>query len=246
MESVPTVWKEEYIVRSYEVDVQGRAKPHIIFSYLLDSAWNHALSSEFNYQDLSNRGQLWALAKFLMVFYRSPEWNERVYVETWGKDIDRFYALRDFTVNPVSGKKLVSATSAWLILDQKTYRPQKLDRLRENFPFQSGKHELDVKLDKIPALVQQKELSRSAVHFTDIDVNKHVNASKYMQWIMDSYPVEVLEEKDLKSFEINFMTEAKLDDEILVSVESTEKQDLCSIKRTSDDKELCRARLEWT
>jgi acyl-ACP thioesterase len=245
MKSVPAVWKEEYVVRSYEVDIRRRVKPNIIFSYLLDSAWNHALSSEFNYDDLSNRDQLWALAKFLMVIDQSPEWNDRITVETWGKDIDRFYALRDFSIYSSAGKKLVAATSAWLILDQKTYRPQKLDRLRANFPFQFGRHELDVKLEKIPALIQQKESSRIVVRFTDIDVNKHVNASKYMQWIMDSYPVEVLEAKDFRSFEINFITEAKLDDEIIVSVESTEKQDLCNIKRATDDKELCRARLEW-
>jgi medium-chain acyl-[acyl-carrier-protein] hydrolase len=246
MKSVPAVWKEKYVVRSYEVDVRKRVKPHVIFSYLLDSAWNHALSSEFNYEDLSNRGQFWALARFLMVFDQFPEWNESVVVETWGKDIDRFYALRDFTIHSTMCKKFAAATSSWLILDRNTYRPQKLERLREKFPFQFGKHELDVKLGKIPAPVHEIEHSRDVVHFTDIDVNKHVNASKYVQWIIDSFHVDVSVTRDLKSFEINFISEAKLDDEIIVSVESAQNQDLCTIKRAADDRELCRARLIWS
>jgi len=245
LKRVEPVWKEKHVVHSYEVDVRGRAKPHVLFRYMLNSAWNHALSSEFSYEKLSNRGHFWALARFLMICNQFPQWNDQVVVETWGKDTDRFYALRDFIIHSTEGEKLVVATSSWLILNTETYRPQKLDRLREYFPFQFGRHELDVKLDKIHALVREQERSRYVVHFTDIDVNKHVNASKYMQWMLDGYSVEILEKKALKSFDLNFIAEAKIDDEIIVSVESAKKHDLCSVRRVTDSKELCRARLEW-
>lgn len=245
MGNVPSVCKEKHVVYSYEVDVRAQAKPHVIFSYLLNSAWKHTMASEFSYEKLSSRGQLWALARILMIFKRFPQWNDQIVVETWGKDIDRLFALRDFIIHSAEGEKLVVATSSWLILNKYTYRPQKLDKLKADFPFQFGRHELDVKLEKIQPPVQEQERCRYVVNYTDIDVNKHVIASKYMQWILDSYPADIFEKKNLKSFELNFITEAKLDDEIAVTSESTEKYDLCNIRRVADNKELCRAKLEW-
>jgi acyl-ACP thioesterase len=212
---------------------------------MLNSAWNHVLETEFNYETLAEKGQFWALVKFFLKLSRCPAWNEKVDVSTWGKDIDRLYALRDFAILSQRGEKLASATSSWLILHEGTYRPQKLNSLREHFPFQYGVHELDVKLGKIPPLDSGEETARFTVRFTDIDVNRHMNASKYMQWILDSYPFEVLAERELESCELNFIAEAKPDDKIAIFADSGSEMDRCSVRRVSDGRELCRSELVW-
>ena len=90
-----------------------------------------------------------------------------------------------------------------------------------------------------------EQQSRFVVRFTELDINRHVIASQYMRWIMDSYPIKVLENEVLKSFELNYLAEAQLGDEIEVKIQSLEDGDLCSITRISDDAELCRARAVW-
>jgi len=124
-----TVRKDKHLIYSYEVDVRGRVQPSVLAGYLLDSAWNHANMSEFGYGKLLEQGQLWVLSKLLVIFNRMPKWNDEVIVETWGKGVDRFYALRDFVIHSYIDEKLVVATSCWLILDRNSYRPQKLDKL---------------------------------------------------------------------------------------------------------------------
>jgi acyl-ACP thioesterase len=245
VKQVQSVCEESHVIHSYEVDVHGRALPHVLFSYMLNSAWNHVFETEFNYENLAERGQFWALARFFLLFFRRPQWNEEIVVATWGKDIDRLYALRDFSIHSHHGEKLASATSSWLILDAATYRPQKLTRLREHFPFQWGMHELDMKLGKVSPLENEEEASRFTVHFSDIDVNRHVNAARYMQWMLDSCPFSVQERRDLKSCELNFIAEAKPGDEITVLVGSGSNADRCSVRRVSDNRELCRSELVW-
>jgi len=212
---------------------------------MLDSAWKHVKNTDFSYSKLLAEGQLWAASKFLVVFNAFPKWDDEVIVGTWGKAVDRFYALREFVIYSKNKEKLASATSSWLIIDRNKNRPQKMDRLWAEFPFQPGVSELDFELEKLPVLSIDGIQSRYGVRFSDIDINKHATASSYMQWILDSFPAEVLENKSLRSFEINFMAEAQLGDKISVSMEDEKESYLCTIKRDRDGREMCRARVAW-
>ena len=239
------VWEENHIIHSYEVDIRGQVLPHVLFSYMLNSAWNHVFQTEFNYETLAQRGQFWALARFHFKVYKAPRWNEKVVVATWGKDIDRLYAIRDFSIHSDSGDRLVAATSSWFILDARTLRPQKLDSLGEHFPFHHGTHALEVKPEKLAPLDPGEETSQFRVRFTDIDVNGHMNAAKYLQWMLDSYSFEVLRKRDLESCVLNFIGEAKPEDEVAIFANFDGNTDRLCIRRVFDSRELCRAELVW-
>jgi acyl-ACP thioesterase len=122
MAATPLDWKEQRLVESFDVDLYGRLKPHVLFSYLLNSAWNHANGSNYGYAELMARNLMWVLIKFQMVVRDQPKWHDQLSIETWGKGIERLYALRDFSVRSPSGETLVSATSSWLILESPTGR----------------------------------------------------------------------------------------------------------------------------
>ena len=52
-------------------------------------------------------------------------------------------------------------------------------------------------------------------------------------------------ERDLKSCELNFIAEAKPEDEIAIFADFGRKIDRCSVRRVSDSGELCRSELVW-
>jgi acyl-ACP thioesterase len=245
MSIVPPVWKEQRRIESLETDLKGRLKPHILYAFLLESAWKHAEPSQFGYEELVSRGLMWVMMKLQLSILRMPRWGERITIETWGKGIERLYALRDFAVRSMEGEKLASATSAWMILDRNTYRPQRLDRLNIPFPWEPGKSEMDTRLGKIPEAEQYGPDTHFRVLFTDIDVNRHVSAVKYLQWIIDSHPSPFLEDMHLTSVEIGYLAEAVLGDDVSVGFAPADCGEICRIRRTRDGMELCRARLEW-
>lgn len=131
--------RQTFCLHSFEVDQRGRARPDILLSFMLDSAWAHTKDTEFSYSELKDEGQLWVLSRFLAVFHDLPKWGDEIFVETWGKGTDKIFGLRDFIIHSKSGNKLVSATSAWLIIDRKTYRIQRIDFARQKFPDAGGK-----------------------------------------------------------------------------------------------------------
>ncbi len=243
--STPNILKRAFRLHSWEVDQRGRARPDILFSCMLDSAWAHANNSEFSYEALREEGQLWVLSRFLAVIEELPKWDEEITVETWGKGTDKLFGLRDFTVYSQSGKKIISATSAWLVIDRKTSRIQRIDLEHSNFPVQLNKHEIETKLEKIEESETVRTDFEYVVKYTDIDVNNHVNSSRYLGWVLDSFPRSVLDEKGLKSFELNFLAEAQLGDGVHVLSANAGDYYYCEVERDRDGVELCRAKIIW-
>ncbi len=245
MAEAPPVWKEKRAVESYDVDLCGRLRPHILLSYLLNAAWNHVKGTRYGYAELSARNLMWVLIKFQMVISTQPKWQDQLSIETWGKGNRRLYALRDFRVSAPSGATLVSATSSWLILDRTTGRPQRFDAKIDGFPWQTQKEEMETNLEKVAELQGGREVAGFRVHFSDIDVNRHVGSAKYLQWFMDSHSLEQLEKATPQAIELSFLTEAILDDEVRVISEQRNESERCSLRRANDSKELCRAWIKW-
>jgi len=245
MAPVPLVWKENRLIESFDVDILGRLRPQTLFAFLLNAAWNHASEGIYGYKELSARDLYWVLIKAQILIKRFPRWREQITIETWGKRKVRLYALRDFNVASETGEKLISATSSWMILDRTTGRPQRFDQKSDSLPWLPDKEVMETNLEKVPQLKNGKELSQFRVHFSDIDVNRHVNSAKYLEWIIDSHLQVHLETKEIKALEISFLSEAMQNDGVTVYSEESNGFELCSIRRTFDEKELCRTRLEW-
>lgn len=245
MNPVPVVWKETRLIESFDVDILGRLRPQTLFAFLLNSAWNHANGSIYGHKELLARNLMWVLIKVQILVKRLPKWGEHITIETWGKQKVRLYALRDFTITSGAGKKLISATSSWMILDRTSGRPQRFDRKSDSLPWLLGKDEIETNLEKVQELKSTNELGRFRVLFSDIDVNRHVNSTKYLKWMIDSHSQEHLEATEIKSIEMSFLSEAMPGDEVTVYSEESSEQELCSVRRAIDKKELCRARFEW-
>jgi acyl-ACP thioesterase len=245
MDSTAHIWEEQRLIESFDVDILGRLRPQILFAYLLNSAWNHSKGTVHGYEELSDRNLMWVLIKMQLIIKRQPKWGDQIVIETWAKRIERAYALRDFAVSSASGEKMISATSSWMVLDKTSGRPQRFYLKTDGFPWQPGREEIETNLQKVPKLQSGKQIAHFRVQFSDIDVNRHVNSTKYLQWMIDSHSQEHLEETELKAVELSFLAEALPNDEVAVLSEGRGNSELCSVIRVSDNKELCRAQFEW-
>jgi medium-chain acyl-[acyl-carrier-protein] hydrolase len=243
---IPADWKEQRLVESYDVDLSGRLRPQVLFAYILNSAWNHAKSSStYGYQELTTRNLMWVLIKFQMLLRGQPKWHDHLTIETWGKRIERLYALRDFRVSGPSGETLVSATSSWLILDKDSGRPQRFDVKADGFPWQPQKEEMETVLEKVAEVSEGKQMASFRVQYSDIDVNRHVGSAKYLQWFVDSHSLELLEHSVPHAIELSYLSEAVLNDEVIVFSDQEKRNEHCSLRRANDNKELCRALIKW-
>ena len=245
VDGAQAVWREERSIESFDVDARGRLRPHVMLGHLLNSAWNHTRGTPYGYEGLTAQGRMWVLVKIDLRISRIPEWGEKLGIETWGKRIERLFALRDFLVSDESGEAVVRATSSWMILSRESGRPQRLSRMGEEFPWSPDREALKAELGKVDALQSGIELARFPVLHSDIDVNGHVNSTSYLRWMIDAHEHGLMQKRELAALSLSFLAEAMPEDRIAVFSEGSEAGELCCVRHAEDGTDFCRAMMSW-
>ena len=97
---------------------------------------------------------------------------------------------------------------------------------------------------KIPQ-AEGTEVYRHRVVYSDIDYNGHTNSMQYVQWIMDSYPVDKVYDRQVDRFEIVYSHEAVYGEDIEVRYEDvTDTETIFSVNSASGTN-FVTARIHW-
>jgi len=240
--------KQEYQVRLYEMDHQGKAKLIPLLDYLQDAAGLHAAKLGVAVTDLQADNLTWILSRYHVKIRRYPDAGETVTVETWPSVSKSRFALRDFEMTGEDGGVYLQATTSWLVMDLERRRPVSLEGVLPDFPLLE-KRALDDDFKPLPAFDgSDRELSMQVFN-QDLDWNLHVNNTVYIRWAVETVPPEVLRERRLMEVEVNYRGEAFYGETILSRVknEGGGESPRFSHQLVNRDtgKELTRLRTAW-
>lgn len=239
------IWREDFKVRSYEVDFLRRATLDALCRRFLEAAWNHAEALGVGYSHLAAEGRMWVLSRLLIHLSQYPAWGETVRLETWPRAAKPLLAMRDFEMLNQAGTRLIAGCSAWVVLDSRTHRPQRIENLLSHLRSPSDRRAVDRDPEKVPAPVAATCSFTTAVRYTDVDANLHVNSSRYIGWLLDAYDMDHHREHEVGALEINYLGETRAGDTVLVSTESIGPSEFGHTIETSNGNEVCRARIAW-
>ena len=240
-------YKDIYNVRSYEVDTNLDALFTSISNYIQDIAGRHAEMLGFGFDDMMRRKQYWVLSRLKINMKTYPKWKDKVIIETWPSGIDRLFANRNFRIFDGNEKLIGDAISCWLIISQENRRPQNPEWVGEQVPALNSLSQVK-SLEKIPSVEDRSDPSFYSIKYSDLDQNKHVNNVKYIKYILDSYPEDFCANNRIITFEINFLSESSLGDQIGIKrtgLDQAENVFHHTLFQTENNKEICRARITW-
>jgi medium-chain acyl-[acyl-carrier-protein] hydrolase len=240
------IGREEYTIRSYEADAQGKATMPLLCRFMQESASNHAEHLGFGISWLAEDNFAWFLTRQLIVMETYPKLGETIQVLTWPKGRDRLLWYRDFKILDSSDSVIGRAVTAWLVIDLDRRRPRRTDTLPPLHPPNDVESALPRRPGKVAALSGGTPSHSIRVGYQDLDVNEHVNSAWYVEWILDAFDAEFHKAYHLRELEVNYLTEALYGDELSAIREDTDGQTfLHSLMRDADGLELCRARTLW-
>lgn len=242
--SVPA-WTELLRVHSYDVDFTRRLTVTSLCRYFLEAAWNHAEALGVGFKQLAHEGRFWVLSRLRLELIRPPAWGSAITLRTWPRGARAVFALRDFELTDEVGVRLAAGTSAWLVLDT-ARRPQRLLKLMPALAGLDGPAALGCEPEKLPQFEGTGDGFTVPVRHTDIDVNRHVNSSRYVGWMLDGYPGEFHAAHDLRVLEVNYLDEAREGDLLNACAHSAGALTFCHSLTKAGGSEVCRARLAWT
>ncbi len=244
----------EHTVRTFETNSDGKLTPSHLLNLLQYGAGKHAEVLGWSVRSLHESGQTWVLQRFCVEILTFPSDGDTITITTYPSGSSRILAYRDYKAEDQNGNLLVKATSGWVILDLASRNvvpvPEEVSSISERFgprimPFPSTRQS-GFNPDEETGSSRKTTFS---VRKHDLDLNRHVNNVRYMEWAMESVPEEIFDKQQLRRFDIVFKAECFYGD--VVSAYSIPSQGdghdfRHMLIRDSDKKPVCLMESSWT
>ena len=194
-------------VSSAETDMYARLRLGSAVNYLIQSAIDSADRLGFGYGGIRNQNLFWVLSRLTVELYRPIIWHETVEIETWPKTVERVLYLRDFILRDLDRSIIARATSGWLAVDLDTKRIKKIDGINADFfDYLRSKHALAEPPAKLHSFANGDGFEIQSGYF-DIDLNGHVTTTRYVDWMMDTLPMDFHKDNFPRKLSLNMIKE---------------------------------------
>lgn len=209
------VWNEAFRVRAYEVDPTGFASIQTLCNFLQEAAGNHARALGVSVEQLSGENLTWVLSRLHVEISAYPRWRDTVQVETWPSGIDGLYGTREFRVLSGGDQPIALGTSAWLVFDMARRRPVRMPEFVNEIIAPDRPRAIDDPFPRLHPPERVDHRRRFTVRYSDLDVNQHVNNVRYIEWAVETLPLDIIESHRLTSIQVAFRAETSYGDTVV-------------------------------
>ena len=211
---------KDYHVRFYDLDMNGHIKlPDVILLSLQVSGMQ---SIELGVSDkaiLENYNLVWIITDYDIEVARLPRFAEEITIETEALSYNRLFCYRRFTIYDEAGQELIHMMATFVLMDRDS---RKVHAVEPEIvaPYQS---DFDKKLIRGPKYESLNEPVSKDYHvrFYDLDMNGHVNNSKYLDWIFEVMGADFLTQYIPKRINLKYVKEVRPGGVITSAVERT-------------------------
>ncbi len=207
------IYEEKFKIRASEVDINREATLPALCNLLQEIAGNHARELQFDIMDLQENHLTWVLHRLKVEIERYPHWRETIKIQTWPSGSDGLRAHRDFLILDDEDNVIGKSLSYWLILDLESRRPTRIPKEILRYTPADTDHVLPVTDENFSKVEQANRSQSFQVRKTDLDLNRHVNNVRYIEWGLACLP----EQYKTENIDIKFMGEALQGDTVTAS-----------------------------
>lgn len=215
---LPKIGTYEFLCEPFHCDFTKKLFIGFLGNHMLNSADYHSNARDFGMHYLAPLNKTWVLSRLAIEVVEMPEAYDRFTVSTWVESAMRYFTNRNFEVqalpsleNEDGNEKCVLAygKSIWALIDTVTRQPQDILSIRDG-EIANYIEPTPSKLDKLSRVKMSKEAVKChevKTTYTDTDYNGHVNSIKYIDHIMDIFPIEFHKTHKLKRLDIAYVAE---------------------------------------
>ena len=226
-------FEKTYTIRSTDVDIFGICRPSALLSFFQDLATDHALALHMDQDYLTEKyNAAWLLVRMWYRLERPLRMGEQITFRTWHRGAGGLILYRDFDL--FAGEEPVGeAVSAWVVADRdnrKMLRPGLVENIAAS-PVPAVTKDRQLKLIRTPK--NRKFIHKREVRYSDLDINGHMNNTRYADVIMDALTVEELRGRYVRELQLNYSMECGPGETMDIS--RLLEEDSCYIDGCSED-----------
>ena len=181
-----------YPIDSRDVDPWNHCKPSGLMGILQEAAVAAACELHASRPEMMEKYNLfWMLARMWYRLDRPLKWNETLSIRTWHRGGSGASSYRDFDLF-VDGKPVGEAVSVWVLADADTHRLARMSKIEEFQGTDGGELCKNKSLSRFKLPQEMAAADHRAMHYSDTDINGHVNNVRYADFICDAIRMDQL------------------------------------------------------
>ena len=211
------IGKYEFMAEPFHCDFSGRLFMGHLGNHMLNAADFHSTARGFGMSYLQTINRAWVLSRLAIEMDRMPRQYERFTVETWVESAMRYFTSRNFSVVAEDGAPMGYGRSIWAMIDTASRQPTDI------FSIDGGAINDWIEKDKPCPIDKGGRVRMSAdaelmreidTYYNDVDINGHINSVKYIEHVLDLWPLDWYRDHAVRRFEIAYVAEAHAGDRL--------------------------------
>ena len=201
------VYRETLLLRSGMCDLLGAWRPGSILEVMQETAGEHSALFGLDRKIMDEMGICWVLSRVKVVLHRTPKVYEKIEVETYPLPQRHLFFPRVHVFRDAEGQQVGCGSALWVLMDKETRKITANATVSERLPKLAGK----MNPAGMPATVRLpdgvSENGEVLPRFSELDLNRHVNNTRYLDWCQNALGLERLMDREIASFEVNYDAE---------------------------------------
>lgn len=200
------IYKKEFTIQHIHLDGLGRVKPSVMLHFVMRTVSAQCTHMGVSWDDIRPLGLIWVVGRSRLLVKRSPVLNEHIIVETWPMPATRSAFPRAAVVRNDKGEELYRCVTLWALVNIETRKLVLPKGSGVNVPGHISGDELPI--PNSFASISMGELSERKVCFSELDLNGHMNNTKYLDWVADLLPSTFHKDHTFRDVTVCYLSEA--------------------------------------
>ena len=232
-----------FVAEPFHVDFTGRLTLGVLGNHLLNCAGFHASERGFGMATVNEDNYTWVLSRLAIEMEEMPAQYESFSIDTWVEDVYRLFTNRNYAIRDKDGRPIGYARSVWAMISMQTRKP--IDLLSVNGgSIREFICDAPCPIDT-PSRIKVdtgEETASLRAKYSDIDVNGHVNSIRYIEHILDLFPLDMFRTQRVRRFEMAYVAESYYNDTLSFYLEGESGSYAAAIRKNGGET-VCRAKI---
>lgn len=207
------IFTETHFVDNDDIDMFSHLRTSSLFNIMQRAVSKHHLIQGVGHSATIDRGFLWIIKSQHAVFSRVPSYGETITIETWCGNQEHVLYPRYFRIIDENNREIITSSSVWTIMNAST---RKLAYPAEHGIYIDGiTTGNEISLPKVPLLRETAPVRDFFVPFSYMDLNGHMNNTKYFDVAEDSIAAPMMG-LSLSELTIEYRSECRLGEKLSI------------------------------
>lgn len=250
---LPKVGSYRFMAEPFHCDLLHRLFIGHLGNHMLNAADFHSNDRGYGMTYLNTVHKTWVLSRLVIEMQQLPKAYTPFNVETWVDGVMRYFTDRNYAVVGTDGTVYGYGRSIWAMIDTETRQPADILAVNDGLITQYVETEKECPIGKISRVKMTgdaEHVGTVSTTYSDVDINGHINSVKYIEHVLDLWPVDWHRTHRVQRFEIAYVAESHGGDNLLFYRQQTADDEWCvrimKQEPGSEEKiEVCRSKVKF-